>query len=48
MTEINIMPGLQITSKSVRMLQSTNDISHKDEFYDLESMLKVLGEKSLG
>ena len=33
-------PGPKIRY-SLRLLENTNDISHKDEFYKLEAMIKV-------
>ena len=45
MTEVNVVPGLETTQM---LVVNTNDVSHKDEFYGLEVMLKVLGTKDLG
>lgn len=52
MTEVTIIPvGVMIwpdpkvTSKSLKLLKSTKDNSHKHDFYGLEVMLKDLKGK---
>ena len=40
-------PDSEITQMLLKLFQIKNDVCHKDEFYGIETMLKILGGNGL-